>query len=187
MEISEITGTWDYSTLPANVRVGDGCFLERKASFQRFRSTRDPGLVIGDGVRVYTWTEFNVEPTGVLEVGEESILVGAVFMCADSIVVGKRVVVSYGVTVTDCDFHPRDPELRKQDAVANAPHGDRTLRPPLETRPVVVEDDAWIGIGAILLKGVHIGKAARISAGAVVTADVPPGATVAGNPARVVE
>jgi acetyltransferase-like isoleucine patch superfamily enzyme len=48
---------------------------------------------------------------------------------------------------------------------------------------VVIEDDAWIGIGAIVLKGVRIGAGARVEAGAVVTRDVPSGATVAGNPA----
>ena len=50
----------------------------------------------------------------------------------------------------------------------------------------MIEDDVWIGIGAIVLKGVRIGKDARIAAGSVVTTNVPPGATVVGNPARVV-
>ena len=52
---------------------------------------------------------------------------------------------------------------------------------------MIVEDDAWIGIGAIILKGVRIGRGARIGPGAVVTADVPAGAAVAGHPARVVD
>ena len=187
MEIGNITGTWPYDALPANIRVGEGCYLERRDSFKRFRSTREPGLVLGDRVKVYTWTEFNLEPSGTLEVGDDTILVGAVIMCAERITIGQRVVVSYNVTIADSDFHPRDPEARKQDALANAPEGNRAERPPLLTRPVVIEDDAWIGIGAILLKGVHIGKGARVAAGAVVTADVPAGATAAGNPARLTE
>ncbi len=186
MDVSEITGTWDYAALPANVRVGAGCYLERKDSFRRFRSTRDPGLVLGDGVTAYTWTEFNVEPTGLLEVGDDTILVGAVFMCAGHVRIGARVVVSYNVTIADCDFHPRDPDERRRDAIANAPFGDKGGRPPLVARPVAIGDDAWIGIGAIVLKGVRVGAGARVAAGAVVTADVPDGATAAGNPARVV-
>jgi acetyltransferase-like isoleucine patch superfamily enzyme len=51
---------------------------------------------------------------------------------------------------------------------------------------VRIDDGAWIGIGAIVLKGVHVGAGARIGAGAVVARDVPAGATVEGNPARVV-
>jgi maltose O-acetyltransferase len=45
----------------------------------------------------------------------------------------------------------------------------------------------WIGIGAIILKGVRIGRNARVGAGAVVTRDVPPDATFVGNPARPAE
>ena len=95
-------------------------------------------------------------------------------------------VVSYNVTIADSDFHPRDPEARKQDALANAPQGDKSHRPAVIAKPVLIEDDAWIGIGAIILKGVRIGRGARVGAGAVVTKDVPAGATVAGNPARLV-
>ena len=187
IDIALLTGSWDYALLPKNVRLGEGCFLEREESFKRFRSTREPGLVLGDRVKVYTWTTFNVEPTGVLEVGDDSTLVGAVFMCAENIRIGRRVIVSYNVTIADSDFHPRDPELRKLDAIANAPEGDRSRRPTVVSRPVVIEDDVWIGIGAIVLKGVQIGKGARIGAGAVVTSNVPAGAVVIGNPARRVE
>ena len=185
-EIDEIMGTWDYSVLPANVRLGPGCFIERKASFARYRSTQEPGLVLGARVRVYTWTEFNAEPAGAIEIGDDSIIVGAVFMCAANITIGRRVIVSYNVTIADCDFHPRDPDERRRDAMANAPYGDKSIRPALVARPVVIEDDAWIGIGAIILKGVRIGAGARIGPGAVVTRDIPAGAAVAGNPARSV-
>jgi acetyltransferase-like isoleucine patch superfamily enzyme len=183
----DITGGWDYGTLPANVRVGPGCFLERKDSFSRFRSTRDPGLVLGAGVVVHTWTEFNVEPGGRVDVGDGAVLVGAVFMCAERIEVGARVVISYQVTIADSDFHPIDRAARREDAIANAPGARGGARPAIESRPVVIEDDAWIGIGAIVLKGVRVGRGARVGAGAVVTRDVPAGATVAGNPARIVE
>ena len=187
MDLNEITGDWDYKTLPGNVLLGKNCWFERKQSFDRFRSVRDPGLVMGDDVRVYTWTTFNVEPDGVLEVGDRSILVGAIFMCGESITIGKDVVISYHVTIADADFHPVDPELRKRDAVANSPAGDKSERPALVTKPVIIEDNVHIGIGAIILKGTRIGRGARIGAGAVVTSDVPPGGNVAGNPARIVE
>jgi acetyltransferase-like isoleucine patch superfamily enzyme len=186
-DCSAITGGWDHAELPKNIRVGANCYLERRESFKRFRSARDPGLVLGDRVKVYTWTEFNIDPAGRVEVGDDSVLVGVILMCAESILIGSRVIASYNVTIADSDFHPIDPELRRLDAIANAPEGDRGRRPRVVARPVVIEDDAWIGIGAIILKGVRIGRGARIGAGAVVLKDVPPGATVAGNPARIVE
>jgi acetyltransferase-like isoleucine patch superfamily enzyme len=185
-EFKAVTGGWDHASLPKNIRVGADCFLERKDSFKRFRSTREPGLVLGDRVKVYTWTEFNIEPAGIVEVGNDSVLVGAVFMCAENVRIGQRAIVSYNVTIADSDFHPREPGPRKLDAIANAPEGDRSHRPAVIAKPVVIEDDVWIGIGAIILKGVHIGRGARVGAGAVVAKDVPAGASVAGNPARPV-
>ena len=47
-----------------------------------------------------------------------------------------------------------------------------------------IEDDAWIGAGAIILNGITIGKGAVVGAGSIVTKDVPAGAVVAGNPAK---
>jgi acetyltransferase-like isoleucine patch superfamily enzyme len=185
-EFAEITGDWDYRTVPANVKIGEKSRIERKQSLARFRSTRQPGLVLGRNVGVYTWTEFNVEPSGRVVIGDDSVLVGAIFMCADDIKVGRGVIVSYNVTIADCDFHPHDPDDRKRDAIANAPQADRSTRPKLIARPVVIEDDVWIGIGAIILKGVRIGRGARIGAGSVVTKSVQPNATVMGNPARIV-
>jgi acetyltransferase-like isoleucine patch superfamily enzyme len=184
---ADITGAWDYHSLPDNVVFGRDCWFERKQSFKAFRSEQQPGLIIGDRVRIYTWTTFNVEPSGVVLVGDDSVLVGPVFMCAERISIGRRVLISYHVTIADSDFHPIDPELRKQDAIANSPYGDRSQRPAYTSRPVVIEDDVWIGIGAIILKGVTIGQGARIGAGSVVTTDVSPNSEVCGNPARVLQ
>jgi maltose O-acetyltransferase len=52
------------------------------------------------------------------------------------------------------------------------------------SRPIVVEDEAWIGAGAILLPGVRVGRGAVVAAGAVVTQDVAPHTVVGGVPAR---
>lgn len=52
---------------------------------------------------------------------------------------------------------------------------------------IIVDDDVWIGYGATIMSGVHIGQGAVIAAGAVVTKDVPPYAVVGGGPARVIK
>jgi maltose O-acetyltransferase len=57
----------------------------------------------------------------------------------------------------------------------------------VEFPPTIVEDDVWIGIRAIIMPGLRIGKGAIIGAGAVVTKDVPPFAVVGGVPARVIK
>lgn len=52
---------------------------------------------------------------------------------------------------------------------------------------VVIEDDVWIGIRAIILPGIKIGRGAVIGAGAVVTKDVPPYTVVGGVPAKIIK
>jgi acetyltransferase-like isoleucine patch superfamily enzyme len=185
-ELTELTGGWDYGTLPSNVHLGRDCFIEQRDCFERCRSTRDPAVVLGDRVRVYAWTRFSLEPTGRVEVGEGSTLVGAMFMGADRIRIGARTIISYFVTIADCDFHPRDPDARRREAIAIAPGGDPTDVAELRTSPVAIGDDVWIGIGAIVLKGVTIGDGARVDPGAVVTRDVPPAGHVTGNPGQTV-
>jgi acetyltransferase-like isoleucine patch superfamily enzyme len=53
--------------------------------------------------------------------------------------------------------------------------------------PTLVKRGASVGSGAVLLCGITVGENAMIGAGSVVTKDVPAGATVAGNPARIVK
>ena len=56
----------------------------------------------------------------------------------------------------------------------------------IETAPVIIEDDVWIGTRAILLPGIRIGRSSIIGAGAVVAKDVPPFSIAVGNPAKIV-
>ena len=54
-------------------------------------------------------------------------------------------------------------------------------------RPIIIDDDVWIGAGVVILPGRHIGRGSIVGAGAVVAHDVPDYAVVAGNPAQVVK
>ena len=56
-----------------------------------------------------------------------------------------------------------------------------------ETRPVIIEDDVWLGTRCIILPGVTIGRGSTVGAGAVVTKSVPPYSVAVGNPARVIK
>lgn len=65
--------------------------------------------------------------------------------------------------------------------------GELIQKQPLQTKGgIVIDDDAWLGCGAIVLDGVRIGKGAVVGAGAVVTHDIPDGAIAAGVPARTI-
>lgn len=58
---------------------------------------------------------------------------------------------------------------------------------PIMTRGIVIDDDVWIGGGAVILDGVHIGRHSVVAAGAVVTRDVPSYTVVGGVPARILK
>lgn len=84
--------------------------------------------------------------------------------------IGNMVFIGPGVRCAD----DRHPYVRMK--------GDD---PPYTAEPPVIEDGASVGLGAVLLPGVRIGKNAIVAAGAIVTRDVPDGACVMGRPARL--
>jgi len=94
---------------------------------------------------------------------------GCVVLDVCPVTVGDNTQIGPGSQLLAAD-HPRDPAVRDQ-GLENG-------------RPVTIGCNVWIGGGALILPGVTVGDNAVIGAGAVVTRDVPPGATVAGNPAR---
>jgi acetyltransferase-like isoleucine patch superfamily enzyme len=57
---------------------------------------------------------------------------------------------------------------------------------PVSQGPIVIEDDAWLGAGCIILPGVRVGRGAVVGASSVVVEDVPPLHVVAGQPARTI-
>ena len=183
--MTEPAPTWSYSELPPNVRLGRECYIEHPLAFEPFESKLDPGIVLGDRVQVYGATFFHVGPGGRLQVGDDTVLASTRIWCNESVVIGRGVTVSYYVLIFDTDLHPREPGERRLEARAMAPYGGFGERRPVDNRPVVIEDGVSVGIAAIILKGVHIGAGARVAPGAIVTRDVPAGASVAGNPARV--
>lgn len=63
---------------------------------------------------------------------------------------------------------------------------ERKITESFAKGPLVIENDVWIGVGAIILNGLTVGNGAVIGAGSVVTKDIPPYAIAVGNPARVI-
>lgn len=140
---------------------------------------------LGDGVQLRSWTSSNPltpwhpvvlatrSTKAEITVGEDVGMTGATLVAAQRIEIGSRTVIGANAVIVDTDFHPLDPVQRQLDAMAGA------------CQPVTIGEDVFIGMQAIILKGVTVGAGAVIGAGSVVSANVPEGAVVAGNPAQL--
>jgi acetyltransferase-like isoleucine patch superfamily enzyme len=92
---------------------------------------------------------------------------------ASEINIGDRVLISHSVAIHDSDSHPTDPQLRFAQTRQILTKGHPRENPGVKTKPVRIGNDVWIGMGAIIMKGVTIGDRAIIGARAVVKTDVP--------------
>jgi acetyltransferase-like isoleucine patch superfamily enzyme len=178
-------GYWAEGTPPPNVRLGPDTLINGDLAFKRFHSVCPDALVIGthctmDGVH------FDLGPNGRLVVGDYCYFTNAVLLCELEVRIGNYVVIGWNTIVADTDFHPLAPAERIADAVACSPLREGRPRPEIPKKPVVIEDDVWIGPNAAILKGVRIGRGAFVEGGSLVTRDVPPRARVLGNPAQII-
>jgi maltose O-acetyltransferase len=104
---------------------------------------------------------------------------------ARGITIGDRVLIAHSVNIHDNDAHPKSAAQRHRQTVDICNGGPYDLA-DVGRAPIVIEDDAWIGFNASILRGVTIGKGAIIGAASMITKDVPAYAVMAGNPARQV-
>jgi acetyltransferase-like isoleucine patch superfamily enzyme len=118
-------------------------------------------------------TSWNIgEHKGEIIIGKYSLITpGVRIMAAEKIIIGDACMIAHGAYISDADWHGIY---------------DRA-EPVGKTKPIILEDNVWIGDSAIICKGVTIGKNSIIGAGAVVTKDVPQNSIFAGNPAKLVK
>jgi len=107
-----------------------------------------------------------------IRIGEGCGFSGTTIGSAVSIIIGNNVICGANTTITDTDWHHVDPS-RRRDPV------------DVPASPVVFEDNVWLGLNAIVLKGVTIGRNSVIAAGSVVTRSIPANVIAGGVPARV--
>lgn len=167
----------------AGVHWGRGWRLYGLPIIQKYRPST---LIIGDQAELRSTMRSNAlapahpvvlttrRAGAKLIIGAHFGMTGGVICADESILIGDRVTVGANTTITDTDFHPLDAAERRINPLNGV------------TRPVIIEDDVFIGMGCLILKGVRLGAGSVIGAGSVVTRDVPPGVIAAGNPARAI-
>lgn len=132
--------------------------------------------MLGKGVHLYGDTVIQTGMNGSVSIGADTHIQPRCQMSAylSSIQIGRYVQIAPG-----CAFYPYNHGFAL---------GEHIWKQPLHTKGgIIVDDDAWLGYGVIVLDGVRIGKGAVVGAGAVVKNDVPDNAVAAGVPARVIK
>lgn len=109
-----------------------------------------------------------LQPKAVLKIGNNCGFSGTVIGCFSQITLGSNVRCGANTLITDSDWHLDDPR-------AGLP------------KPILIEDNVWLGVNVTVMKGVTIGQNSVIGAGSVVTKNIPANVVAAGNPCVVVK
>jgi len=154
---------WFPGDLPAGLEIGPRHYLGSSYAFLHTAATAV--IRVGADTGIYHGTSFELGAAARVAIGSYCTLVGPIVRIESELRIGNHALIAHEVVITDCE--------------------SRTGRqqPP---QPIVIGDDVWIGMRAIILAGVSVGSGAVVGAGALVCEDVPPMTIVAGNPARVV-
>lgn len=142
---------------------------------QPTRARHGRGLHLGAGLRIWA-------PERVI-IGE-NVYIGKDVHIETNCEIGSHCLIANRVAFVgrhDHEFDSPGVPVRFGRWVGSLPADD-----PRRLEAVIVEDDVWLGFGAILLSGVRVCRGAVVAAGSVVSKDVPSYAVVAGSPARVV-
>lgn len=145
--------------------------------------------IIGDNFRMSNGVRFNpigypqpcqivVTNGAKLEIGKNVGMSQAALICHHSITIGDDVKIGGGVKIYDTNFHSLNPEVRRVREM------DMKEK---KCRPVVIDHDAFIGAGSIILSGVTIGANSVVAAGSVVSRSIPANEIWGGNPARFIK
>lgn len=174
-KIFERFSTWKTKLLYAPfLRVGPDVVFDSNVRVRPFRFVLGQTLqvVFRGKNKVGRGTE--IQGSGIIEFGEGSFCGAYCVIGANSTVrIGKNVMIAQMVTIRDTDhvFKSRNKPMANQG---------------IDSSPVFIDDDVWLGHGVTVLKGVTIGCGAIVAAGAVVTRNVEPYSIVGGVPAKLI-
>lgn len=156
-------------------KIGAGCV---------FNLTGKGAIRLGSAVWTYRDVEFHTESR--IEIGAESSFQRGVLING-TVAIGRGCIFAPGVFVSSgkhiYDLKPAWPIRAQEALISDAPNDPDVARYILD-KPVVIDEDCWLGAHVAVAPGVRIGRGAIVGANSVVTRDVAPYAIVAGAPAR---
>lgn len=156
------------------VKLERGAYVQERVKLNLFWLNNQP-LKLVLRKNSYIKNDVIIQGSGYIEIGENSYISSySVIGVNEKIIIGKNVMIGDNVSIRDTDHN-----FVRSDIPM--------IRQGITTSPIIIEDDVWIGHGAIITKGVKIGKGAIIAAGSVVTKDIPAYSIVGGVPAKVIK
>lgn len=167
-------------SIDGEFKYGVKCSISEGANVVVPLNTR---LILGDKCRIGRYVELG--PHTEIKLGAETSVQDRCIFLGD-VSIGKHCLISLNVLISSgqhyYDFSPHW-LIRDQDryVLANSQLKEK------HSKPVVIEDDCWIGVNAVIMAGIKIGKGAVIGANSVITKDVEPYCVVAGAPAVVIK
>ena len=162
------TAHFEYAS---RISMGNQCRVARQA-IVRANTEEIGGVCLGDSVSLLENTLISAN-RGHVTIGDNSWLgPNSVIYGNGGVAIGEDVLIASHCVINTVShtFNRLDIPMNEQD---------------IKCDPVVIENDVWIGTGATILQGVHIGQGSIIGAGAVVTRSIPPFSIALGVPARV--
>lgn len=123
-------------------------------------------------------------PNAVISIGNHVGMSSPCIWIHERLTIGDNVNIGGNCMILDTDVHQLDHLARRGNVNVNA--NVNGVEQMVQTVPVVIEDDVWIGANCQILKGVTIGARSVIGAGSVVTKSIPADCIAAGNPCKVI-
>jgi acetyltransferase-like isoleucine patch superfamily enzyme len=182
--LSRCTPVWNSASCYQCIS-GEGSMVHANGAIDNASGARS-NIIIGNNTYVSGILKVALD-SGTIVIGD-SVYIGEgtrIYSC-EYVRVGNNVQIAHNCNIFDNNIHSLDPSHRREEFVNNIHHGWSKLY-DLKESSVIIKDNAWIGAGVTLLKGVTVGESSIIGAGSVVTEDVPAFTVVVGNPARVIK
>jgi acetyltransferase-like isoleucine patch superfamily enzyme len=130
---------------------------------------------------------FTANNKGSIRIGHHSFIgEGTRIYSVIGITIGNNVQIAHNVNIFDNNIHSLDPIERQEEFTINTTRGFIQIN-DLREKEVIINDNAWIGAGCFILKGVTIGENTIVGAGSVVVKDLPPNVVAVGNPAKIIK
>jgi acetyltransferase-like isoleucine patch superfamily enzyme len=182
-----IENDWYSRGLPSNIVLGEQVFIDTSYGFAGFHSEKKDALQIGKASGCYDRSSLIVAEGGVITVGNYCILNGTTLLCKERITIGDHCMLAWGSVLLDSwiDAGSHSIEARRKILQRVATDPLRRFPFPDESKPIVLEDNCWVGFDAVIMPGVRLGRGCVIGCKTIVNMNIPPYAVVAGSPARI--